>query len=60
MKKTFTLVALVATAVSVAAAPALKLKTLPNFDTEKTAETELKAPEMSLFQQFSTPLRRKP
>lgn len=55
MKKTFTLVALVATAVSVAAAPALELKTLPNFGTEKKTETELKAPEMSLFEKFSTP-----
>lgn len=40
---------------SVAAAPALKLKTLPNFGIEKKTETELKAPEVSLFEKFSTP-----
>lgn len=47
MKKIFTLVALVATAASIAAAPALNLNALQNFGTEKKSEIELKKQEVA-------------
>ncbi len=47
MKKIFTLVALVATAASIAAAPALNLNALQNFGTEQKSEIELKKQEVA-------------
>lgn len=47
MKKIFTLVALVATAASIAAAPALNLNALQNFGTEQKSEIELKKQEIA-------------
>ncbi len=53
MKKIVTLVALVATAVSVAAAPELKMKTLPNFGTTPTQKTEIELKKQELASKFT-------